>query len=155
MPAAEWLELLCKHIRDHYEHPVRHIGQCSVQIDRVSHPSVAQHIASGRLRALAVTSGKRVNSMPSVPTAKESGLPDYEVSSWYAVFAPAGTPPNVVARLNAAFNQIVLMPDVAPRLTQIGAEPVTSSVDEFVCFYRSEVVRWKDVVTRAKIPLID
>lgn len=114
---------------------------------------VSQHIAAGRLRPLAVTAGKRVLSLPNVPTARESGLPDFEVNQWFGVFAPAGTPSGIVGQLNAALNKIVLMPDVASKFAHLGAEPVTSSADEFSRFYRSEVARWKDVVVRAKIPL--
>ncbi len=118
-------------------------------------PSVAQHIVNGRLRAIAVTGRNRAAGLPEVPTAREGGLTDFEVSSWFGMFAPAGTPAEIVARLNATLNQIVMMPDVVERFARIGAEPANLSVDEFSRFYRSELVRWKDVVTRARIPLND
>jgi tripartite-type tricarboxylate transporter receptor subunit TctC len=128
-------------------------GETQVMFSDV--PSVAQHIANGRLRAIAVTGAKRAAAMPNVPTTQESGLPDFRVNSWFGMFAPAGTPPAIVTRLNAAINQIVAMPDVIAKFEQIGADPANLSVDEFTRFYRSEVVRWRDVVSRAKIPQND
>ncbi len=78
----------------------------------------------GKLRALAVTTAKRSSIAPDVPTLAESGLPGYEVGSWQGVFAPAGTPPEIVKRLNAEIVKIVNMPDVQEKLTALGAEPV-------------------------------
>jgi tripartite-type tricarboxylate transporter receptor subunit TctC len=118
-------------------------------------PSVAQHISNGRLRAIAVTGSKRAAALPEVPTAKEGGLSNFEVASWFGLFAPAGTPSEIVNKLNAAANEIVMMPDVVPRFERLGAEPSQLSAQEFARIYRSELERWRDVVSRARIPLND
>ena len=113
--------------------------------------TVAPHIAAGKLRALAVTSPKRTSLMPDVPTVGEAGVSKYEVTVWYGIFAPAGTPNEAVRRLNAEFNKIVMMPDVAARFTALGAEPVATSPEDFAAMVRSQMATVKDVATRAKI----
>ena len=117
--------------------------------------SVAQLITSGRLRAIAVAGEKRSPMLPDVPTAQETGMPEFVLAQWFGTFVPAATPPDIVRRLNAAINRVVTLPDVAARLAALGAEPVTLSVEAFNQFYRDELARWKDVVSRAKIPLIE
>jgi len=117
--------------------------------------SVAQLITSGRLRAIAVAGAMRSSMLPDVPTARETGMPEYVVMQWFGTFVPAATPPDIVRRINAAINRVVMLPDVVARLAALGAEPVTLSVEAFSQFYRDELVRWKDVVARAKMPLID
>jgi tripartite-type tricarboxylate transporter receptor subunit TctC len=115
--------------------------------------TVSPHIASGKLRALAVTTPKRTSLMPDVPTAGEAGVPQYAVTVWYGIFAPGGTPPAVVRRLNAEFNRIVTTPDVATRFTALGAEPVATTPEAFAALVRSQMATVKDVATRAKIPM--
>lgn len=117
--------------------------------------SFGQHITSGQLRAIAVAGERRSPMLPDVPTTREAGMPEYVVTSWFGAFVPAATPPDIVRRLNAAINRVVMLPDVVARLAALGAEPVTLSVEAFSQFYRDELVRWKDVVSRAKVPLID
>lgn len=118
-------------------------------------PSVAHHIAGGRLRALAVTSTKRAAMLPDVPTAREAGMKDYIFISWNGTFVAAGTPPDIIAKLNAAFSRAVVEPDVVAALAKVGAEPTPASVEEFTRFYRDEYARWTDVVKRAKVPVSD
>ncbi|MET0733251.1 MAG: tripartite tricarboxylate transporter substrate binding protein, partial [Casimicrobiaceae bacterium] len=101
---------------------------------------------NGNLRAIAVTTAKRSSIAPDVPTLAESGLPGYEVGSWQGVFAPAGTPPEIVKRLNAEMVKIVNMPDVKEKLTALGAEPVGNTPEEFSAMVKAEVVKWADVV---------
>jgi tripartite-type tricarboxylate transporter receptor subunit TctC len=117
--------------------------------------SVKVHITSGRLRALAIMGNKPVSSLPDVRPASESGLFDDNVSSWSGIFAPGGTPPATVATLNAAITKVLRMPDISAQIVRIGADPVITSVDEFSNFYRSELVRWKEVVERAKIQPVE
>jgi tripartite-type tricarboxylate transporter receptor subunit TctC len=117
--------------------------------------SFGQLLSGGRLRAIAVASEKRSPMLPDVPTTRETGMPEYLVSSWFGAFVPAATPPDIVRRLNAAMNRAVMLPDVTARLAALGAEPVASSVEAFTQFYRDELLRWRDVVSRAKVPLIE
>jgi len=104
---------------------------------------------NGNLRALAVTTAKRSAVAPDVPTLAESGLPGYEVGSWQGVFAPAGTPPDIVKRLNSEMVKIVNMPDVREKLTALGAEPVGNTPEEFSVMVKAEVVKWADVVKKS------
>jgi tripartite-type tricarboxylate transporter receptor subunit TctC len=90
-------------------------------------PAVMPHVKSGRLRALAVSSSRRMAAFPDVPTAAESGYPGFEADQWYGVVAPAGTPADLVARLNLAINKIVALPEVAQQLAGEGAEPVQAT----------------------------
>jgi len=118
-------------------------------------PSVAQHVNSGRVRLIAVSGDKRSPMMPDAPTAAEAGMPEYVIVFWYGIFVPAGTPADIVVKLNAALNRAVMQPDVVARLTALGVEPVNKSVESFSLFFWEELARWKDVVTRAKVPLND
>jgi tripartite-type tricarboxylate transporter receptor subunit TctC len=104
---------------------------------------------AGKLRALAVTTAKRSSVAPDVPTLAESGLPGFEVGSWQGVFAPAGTPPVIVKRLNAEIVKILGTPEVREKLGALGAEIVADSPEEFAALVKSEVVRWSDVVKKS------
>ncbi len=112
-----------------------------------------QHLKSGRLRLLAVAGDKRLQVLPDLPTAREAGLPDFAVSSLFGVFTTGRTAPEIVRRLNVEINRIVAMPAISQRLEALGVEPSQKSFEEFTSQYRAELVKWKDVVTRAKIPL--
>jgi len=104
---------------------------------------------AGKLRALAVTTAKRSPVAPEVPTLAESGLPGYEVGSWQGVFAPAGVPPAIVARLNTEIVKIINMPDVQKKIIELGAEPVGDTAEQFGAFVKTEVVKWGDVVKKS------
>jgi tripartite-type tricarboxylate transporter receptor subunit TctC len=104
---------------------------------------------NGNLRALAVTTAKRSSVAPEVPTLAESGLPGYEIGSWQGVFAPAGTPPAIVKRLNTEMVKILNMPDVREKLVALGAEPVGNTSEEFTVLVKAEVVKWSDVVKKS------
>ncbi|MBT9489483.1 MAG: tripartite tricarboxylate transporter substrate binding protein [Rubrivivax sp.] len=109
-------------------------------------PSVKQHITSGGLRALAVTSLKRSRSMPEVPTVAERGFPGFEAGSWFGFFAPKGTPPEVVSTLNKAVNEIVAVPAMEAQLIKEGADPVGGSPEQFGKFVQSEFEKWRVIV---------
>jgi tripartite-type tricarboxylate transporter receptor subunit TctC len=103
----------------------------------------------GKLRALAVTTAQRSSVAPEVPTLAESGLPGYEIGSWQGVFAPAGTPPDIVRRLNAEIVKIINSPDVKQKLVALGAEPAPNTPEEFAAMVKAEVVKWSDVVKKS------
>jgi tripartite-type tricarboxylate transporter receptor subunit TctC len=114
-------------------------------------PSVAQNVLGGRLTGLAVTTPKRLSLLPDVPTSAEAGLPEYKVDSWLGVFVPAGTPADIVSRLNREINVALASPDIVARIAQLGAEPSKSTVAEFTRLYRGDIEKWKDVVVRGKV----
>lgn len=114
--------------------------------------AVMPHIKSGRLRGIAVTSAKRLPSLPDLPTVAET-LPGFEAVSWGGVMAPAGTPPEIIARLNAEINRILKMPDVAEKLQALGAEIVGSTAEEFAAYVKSEIDKWGKVARDNNIKL--
>jgi tripartite-type tricarboxylate transporter receptor subunit TctC len=103
------------------------------------------HVKSGRLRAIAVTSAKRIPSLPDLPTVAEAGLAGYEAVSWGGVMAPAGTPPAIINRFNTEINRILKLPDVAEKLSSLGAEIVGTTPDEFATYLKAEIVKWGKV----------
>ncbi len=122
-----------------------------VQMLFVSMPAAWQHVKSGRLKAIAVTSEKRSVAAPEVPTILESGVPDYVVDSWYGAFAPAKTPPAAVAKLQAAFAQVLQNPQVREKLLLQGAEAATATPAEFDRRVRDELAKWEFVIRNANI----
>jgi tripartite-type tricarboxylate transporter receptor subunit TctC len=114
---------------------------------------VLPHVKSGKLRALAVAGPKRSPLLPEVPTVSESGLPNYSVTGWAGLVAPAGTPAPIVAKLNAELNRVLNSPDVAERIAQQAAEPAPGSAAAFDSFIRSELSRWAEVIKRSRITL--
>jgi tripartite-type tricarboxylate transporter receptor subunit TctC len=107
------------------------------------------HSRAGRMRALAITSLRRSKQMPEVPTMSEAGLKGYEVVSWYGLLAPAGTPGEVVQRLNAEVNRATQEPDAIERLASFGAEAVQATSAEFGEFIRNEIAKWAKVTKAA------
>lgn len=118
-------------------------------------PSAAAHVKSGAVRAIATSGDKRFALAQDIPTAKESGLADYVVSSWYGLFAPAKTPMDIVNLLNAQMRGIVAQPDVVQKFAGMGGEPWADSVEGFTRTYQGDLARWKKVIVQGKIPLID
>jgi len=110
-------------------------------------------IQSGRLRALAISSGKRHPLLPNVPTFAELGYPEIEEYTWVGFFAPAGTPPAIVQKLNAGIDEVLRMPEVRERLEALTFEPIGGSSQQFSDYVRAEVVKWAEVVkvTGAKV----
>ena len=112
-------------------------------------PASATHVKSGKLRALAVLGKERYPGLPEVPTAAESGMPEFEVDTWYGVLAPAGVPREIVARLNAELTKIMQSPDMRERLAGMGIEPLASTPGEFGDFIKAEAAKWAKVVKAA------
>lgn len=111
------------------------------------------HIRSGRLRPLAVTSLQRSSHLPEVPSLHEQGLRDFDVTSWFGLFAPKGTPPEVVRQLNAELTQAAKAPEAREKLSPLGMEPVSSSSEQLGKLVQSEQAKWREVIREAKIPL--
>ena len=101
---------------------------------------------AGKLRALAVTTAKRSRVAEDIPTLAQAGVPGYDANAWFGVFAPAGTPDAVIARLQSEISKIVKIPEIRDRFLALGAEPVGSTPEQFAAFYRAEVVKWAKVV---------
>ncbi|MCE2949659.1 MAG: tripartite tricarboxylate transporter substrate binding protein [bacterium] len=115
--------------------------------------SALPFVNNGRLRALGVTTAKRLPSLPQVPTVAESGLPGYEFTTWYGLTAPGGTPAPVVAALHAAVVRTIGDPAVAASLVKQELQPATSTPAEFAGFLKAEVDKWAKVARVAKIPV--
>lgn len=109
-------------------------------------PSAMSQIKSGKLRPLAVTSAKRSSSMPDVPTVAESGFKDFDVSTWYGVLAPAGTPAHVVATLNAEVNKLLSSHEVRDAIHAQGAEPEAMTQAKFANLLKVDYAKWKGIV---------
>jgi tripartite-type tricarboxylate transporter receptor subunit TctC len=124
-------------------------GHIDSRIDQI--PSSMPHIQSKRLRAIAVTSARRTSQLPDVPTVAESALPGFESSSVSGVLAPAGTPPAVVQRLNAALVQALSNPTLVRNFAELGAEARPSSSEALGKFIREDLARWRMVVKKAGI----
>jgi tripartite-type tricarboxylate transporter receptor subunit TctC len=116
-----------------------------IQLMFVSVPEALPHIKSGKLRAVGVTSKQRSPVLPDVPSLAEQGL-DFDVSAWFGVVAPAGTPRPIVSRYNAEIVKALQLPDVRARLAAIGMDPVTMTPEQFAQFIRDEIARWAPVV---------
>ena len=117
----------------------------------LSYASLRGHIASGKLKALAVTGAKRLPDLPNVPTMIESGFPGFEAYGWIGIFAPVGTPEAVIARLNRDFLAALADPDVKQRINGIGAETVGSTPQELDQFWRKEYEFWEKFVRETKL----
>ena len=117
-----------------------------VQLAISAFPTALPHIRSGKLRALAVTSAKRSGLMTDVPTVAESGLAGYEAAGWFGVLAPAGTPPAVVAKLNAEINRILELPEVKASLASDGAEPAGGTPVEMTESARAASAKWSKLI---------
>ena len=114
-------------------------------------PTVLPQVKAGKLRALAVASAQRSPAAPDVPTIAEAALPGFEVTNWIGVFAPAGTPADIVARLNAEIMRIMRLPDVQPRLANEGAKFAPNTPHEFAAFQKSEIAKWGKVIRDARV----
>ena len=114
-------------------------------------PPLMPHLTSGKLRGLAVTTAQRVPSLPALPTMAESGLDNYAVDSWQGLFAPAGTPAAIVAKINRDIAGVLKLPDVRERLSGLGAQPVGNSPEQFAAHVKTEIAKWARVVKAARM----
>jgi tripartite-type tricarboxylate transporter receptor subunit TctC len=120
----------------------------------VSAPAALSQVRAGRLRALAVTTLKRTSAAPEIPTVAEAlDMPDYEVDSWYALFAPAKTLPAIVSRMQKEVARVVYLPDVRQKLLEQGADAVGSTPEELDMAVKTELKRWAQVIRDARIKL--
>ncbi|GGH64968.1 hypothetical protein GCM10010975_32290 [Comamonas phosphati] len=127
-------------------------GQVHLLFDSI--PTGMPHVASGRLRALAVTGDKRSTLAPNLPTVAESGLPGYSSVTWFGVYGPAGMKPELVGRINQAFNQAVQNPDVIASLARQGVEPAKAQTPaDFAAMVQTDSARWAKVIKDNRITL--
>jgi tripartite-type tricarboxylate transporter receptor subunit TctC len=124
-------------------------GRVDVIFDNV--PSIISHVRSGTVRGLAVTTMERIAILPDMPTIAESGVPGFDVSSWFGFFVPVKTPQDVIAKINADTNAALAHPSVKPRFDDLGAVPKGSTPAELAAFLKSEIDKWGPVIQEAKI----
>jgi tripartite-type tricarboxylate transporter receptor subunit TctC len=119
-------------------------GRVTMMFDNM--PSSLPLVKEGKLRALGVTSAARSPAAPEIPTIAEQGLPGFEAVSWFALFAPAGTPRPIVDKLQAEVKKILAAPETVKKLAEIGLDTVGSSPDELAAYQRAEITKWAKVV---------
>ena len=119
-------------------------NQIGIMFDNM--PSAIQHVRSGKLAPIAVTTAKRSPELPNVPTIAEAGVPGYEATSWFGMFAPAGTPGPVLAKLNSALVKVLNQADVKKKINEQGAETYSETPEQFAAFIQAESVKWGKVV---------
>ena len=122
-----------------------------IQLVFIGIPAALPHIKAGNLRALALVAPQRSPALPEVPTVAEAGLKDFEVTTWYGILAPAGTPRPIVSRLNAELVKIMHTPDVKERLASMATDPLTSTPEEFAAYLKQEIAKWGDVVRKSNL----
>jgi tripartite-type tricarboxylate transporter receptor subunit TctC len=114
---------------------------------------VLQHIKAGKLRPLAVTTARRSSALPDVPTLDEAGLKGFNIGTWFGVLAPAGTPKELVARLNTEMVKIIRSPEFRKRMEEIGAEPVGNGSDQMAQQIKEETEKFAKLVKDAKVTI--
>ena len=126
-------------------------GQISMSFDTVT--PVLPHIKAGKLRALAVTTAKRSVALPDVPTLEEAGLPGFDMGTWFGMLAPAGTPKDIVARLNADMVKIIQSPEFRKKMDDIGADPIANTPEQMARQIKDDTARFARLVKEAKVSL--
>ena len=119
-----------------------------VQVAFAQMATIKPQIASGKLRVLAVATSGRAQAMPDLPTVAEAGVPGFKADVWFGVVAPAGTPGEIIAKLNKELVAVMHMPDVEEQLRRQGIEPMTSTPEEFAAFLRADIKKWGELVRR-------
>jgi tripartite-type tricarboxylate transporter receptor subunit TctC len=123
----------------------------NVHLVFIGTPAATPHVKAGKLRALAVVAPQRSAALPEVPTVAEAGLREFEVTTWYGVLAPAGTPRPVINRVNAELVKIMHSPELKEKLAATGTDPLTSTPEEFAAYIKSEIAKWGDVIRKAGV----
>jgi tripartite-type tricarboxylate transporter receptor subunit TctC len=118
-------------------------------------PAAIPHLQSGKVKALAVLGDERSTLLSNVPTAKEAGIDNWVVPSRYGFLAPAGTPRDIINRLNAEWSKSAAMPDTREKLKKVGVEPLSSTPEQYAEFLKAEIARWGKVVREANIKPFD
>ena len=126
-------------------------GQITMSFDTVT--PVLQHIKAGKLRALAVTTGKRSSALPDVPTLEEAGLKGFNIGTWFGVLAPAATPKDILARLNTEMVKVIQAPEFRKRMDEIGAEPIGNSAEQMAAQVKAETEKFSKLVKDAKVTI--
>jgi tripartite-type tricarboxylate transporter receptor subunit TctC len=126
-------------------------GQVQVGFDNL--PSTINFVRSGKVRAIAVTTAQRWPGAPEIPTVAESGVPGYEVSGWFGLLAPAGTPPAVLKTLQQAIAEAVKQPEVNKQMLDLGALPVANTPEAFAALVQADVAKWREVVKSTGVKL--
>ncbi len=131
------------------------VGMMGGHVDMVviGVPPTLPHIKAGRVRPLAVLAAERLPHLPNVPTSKEAGISNYEVTTWYDLIVPAATPRDIVARLNAEWLKLAEMPDTREKMRTAGFEPMSSTPEQANEFVKAEIVRWAKVIKDAKLQM--
>jgi tripartite-type tricarboxylate transporter receptor subunit TctC len=124
-------------------------GQVTMSFDTIT--PVLPHIQGGKLRALAVTTGKRSSALPNVPTLAESGLPGFDLGTWFGVLTPAATPKPVVAKLSEEMIKIIRSPEFGKRMAEIGAEPIGNTPDQMAALLRADTEKYAKLVKQANV----
>ena len=138
--------------------PFRNIGQQMTDLiaGRIAMatptvPGAVPHIRGGRIKPLAVTGAARSPTFPELPTMQEAGVAGYEATTWFGLFAPGGTPPEVVAKVNAAFGRALTVPEVQTRMSDLGVEPQGTTPEQLARHLATEIARWGKVVREAGV----
>ena len=122
-------------------------GQVQLMFDSL--PSSQSFIKAGTLKAIAVTTLRRSTALPNIPTIAESGLPGFNISTWYGMWAPASTPSAIVEKLSSEISQITRLPEIREKFLSLGAEPVGNTAEEFAAFNKSELAKWARIVKQS------
>lgn len=117
--------------------------------------AVLQHVKAGRMRALAVTGKTRVSTAPDVPTMVEAGVPNFEFTGWIGLFAPAGTPRDILGRISAETIRSLGAPDIIARVPGWGGEPAGTTPEDFAARYRADIAKYAKIIKEANVPLVD
>lgn len=126
-------------------------GQIAVTMDNI--PVYLPQAKAGKIRALAVSTSKRTQAAPDLPTVAEAGVPGYDSGAWFGLLAPAGTPKAIVDQLAIETARILKLPDMSKRISELGAEPVGSTPAEFTALIKSEIAKWAKVIKDAHVEL--